>query len=440
VTRPERLLRGTFLLLLLAMGGAVLWQDFGGALPRGLFNEGAGALRSAGAAMLVAIALGAALLARDLVRSRASALGGAVCGVIVAAVMLEGLLTLVDVAVVSRGLAAPLGGPYRELPSAARGTVWVKKPHAGSALGMRTDTVLARESEEPRILFLGDSYTEGSGAGPACNYPEVAAEVVAGELGRPVEVFNAGVAGYGPVDAARLLSHLDADGWRFDAIVYGVFLENDFTDDLPRTERRVVAGINYRFPASPFLRRFHPLNWRTARYGLFLARSASLAAAAPAAVFRPEGSCELAPGPHGPPGAVLSELVLRREAANHGPEARADSDVFLAAVTEMQAIAGRRGVPFALVVFPDRLRVDPVLAGQLGLDPRRPGTDPDRQLRVVRAVAAPRIEVEEALREGAENYREGDTHLSDLGNLRAGRFVGERLAELLAGEEAFGPR
>jgi hypothetical protein len=91
VTRPERLLRGTFLLLLLAMGGAVLWQDFGGALPRGLFNEGAGALRSAGAAMLVAIALGAALLARDLVRSRASALGGAVCGVIVAAVMLEGL-------------------------------------------------------------------------------------------------------------------------------------------------------------------------------------------------------------------------------------------------------------------------------------------------------------------------------------------------------------
>jgi hypothetical protein len=437
VTRLERLLRGTFLLLLLAMGGAVVWQDFGGALPRGLFNEGGGALRAAALALLVAIALGVGLLAADLIRDRATALGGAVCGAIVAVAMLEGLLTLVDVAVVSRGLAAPIGGPYRELSSAAGGSVWVKKPHAGSALGLRTDVPLALESEAPRILFLGDSYTEGSGAGPACNYPEVAGAVVAQELGRPVDVFNAGVAGYGPVDAARLLAHLDADGWRFDAIVYGVFLENDFTDDLPGTERRVVAGINYRFPSSSFLRRFHPLNWRTARYGLFLARSASLAAAAPAAVFRPEGSCELAPPTHGPPSAVLTELVQRREAANHGPEARAESDAFRASVSAMEAIAVRRGVPFVLVVFPDRLRVDPELAAQLGLEPRAPGSDMDRQLRVVRALAAPRIEVEEVLQEGAENFREGDTHLSDLGNLRAGRLVGERLGELLADEPAF---
>jgi len=199
-----------------------------------------------------------------------------------------------------------------------------------------------------------------------------------------------------------------------------------------------VAGINFRFPSSPFLRRFHPLNGRTARYGLFLARSASLVTAAPAAVFRDEGSCQLTPAPQPPPSVALAELVRRRQGANHGPRARADGAAFVGAVSEMKTIAARRGVPFVLVVFPDRLRVDAELAEALGIDPRSPGADPDRQLRVVRALVAPRVEVEPVLR-GAESYRDGDTHLSDLGNLRAGTLVGERLASLLVDEPAFAP-
>ena len=52
-------------------------------------------------------------------------------------------------------------------------------------------------------------------------------------------------------------------------------LEASFTDNLPGTERRVVSGINFRFPISRFLRVFHPLNSRTFRYLLFVARSSS---------------------------------------------------------------------------------------------------------------------------------------------------------------------
>ena len=195
--------------------------------------------------------------------------------------------------------------------------------------------------------------------------------------------------------------------------------------------------MNQRFPSSPFLRRLHPMNGRLARYGMFLARAASLAAAPPGAVFRAAGDCVLAPASHGPPDEVLAGLVRRRHADNHGPAPRAGDEAFRAAVAEMEEVAARRGVPLVLVVFPDRLRVDPPLARALAIDRAGPGVDPDRQLRAVRAVTLPRIEVEEVLGAGAENFREGDTHLSDLGNLRAGRFVGEALAALLAGEDAF---
>ena len=46
-----------------------------------------------------------------------------------------------------------------------------------------------------RILFLGDSYTEGSGSASACNYPEVAAQELSERIGAPVEAINAGVGG-----------------------------------------------------------------------------------------------------------------------------------------------------------------------------------------------------------------------------------------------------
>ncbi len=422
-----RVLAAAFLAAVLA---AVLWQDHGGALPLGLFNEGRGAYAALSWACLAGAAAGLVLLAGEAFRGRPLRAAGILRGLLVSFVLLEALLFLVDVSLASRGDDPPLGGPYRELRTANAEWLFVKKPHAGSALGFRTAEPYPRRSREPRLLFLGDSYTEGSGRAAACNYPEVVTGVVAEHLGRPVALLNAGVAGYGPSDAVRLLAHLLAEGYEADAIVFGLFLENDFGDNLPGTTRRVVAGVNFRFPESPFLRIFHPLNSRSFRYALFVERASRLVRGSGARARRDAGACRLAPEavPTEAPAGLL-HLARRRLAANYGPAARSAIGEVEAALGGLRRLAAER--PVFVVVFPDRVLVDEALAQAAGADPRVHDLG---RLGAWLDVAWPgAIRVAPALGAGAENYRPNDTHLSDLGNLRAGRHVGAALAERLAG-------
>ncbi len=288
-----------------------------------------------------------------------------------------------------------------------------------------------RDGPRPRVLFLGDSYTEGSGSAAACNYPEVATDALGRIWNRPVHLLNAGVAGYGPQDALRLMGFLLDEGYRFDAVVFSLFLENDLTDDLPKTTRRVVAGTNFRFPESAFLRRFHPLNSRAFRYAVFFERTRGLLHGGAEAVHRGEGTCRLEPRrTDAEVPAELEALVQRRLATSYGAAPRVAVDLVLEAVQGMQQRSAAAGVPFALAVFPDRLRVDGVLGDRLGIPPEaRPD---DRWVDRLRTRFPSLIDASPALVGGAENYRPDDTHLNDLGNVRAGRFGGRALAERLA--------
>ena len=411
--------------------GAIAGQELSDALPLGLWNEGEAEARAL-SALCAALALGAlGVLGFELATRRRVRGSGVLLGLVAAGLLLEALLGVLDVTLVSRG-AAVLGGPYREVPGPA-GPVTLKKPHAGSPHGFRTTNPYPKQGPNPRLLFLGDSYTEGSGRAAACNYPEVAGAVLAETLGRPVDVLNAGVAGYGPRDALRLLELLTAEGYAYDAIVYGLFLENDFTDNLPGTERRVVAGINFRFPESGFLRAFHPLNTRTFRYALFFERTSGFLRGNGQEVRRDEGACDLAPTPLERIPDALRELVLRRLEANYAPGAvTADAEV-AEAVDGMRRIAGGRGVPFVLVVFPDRVLVDPDLRAALGLESGLRGYEANRLRDLARERFGQTLVVDTmlALRAGSENFRPDDTHLSDLGNLRVGRRVGRLLAQAL---------
>ena len=181
------------------------------------------------------------------------------------------------------GASGPaLGGPYRELVSRGRHArvPEARPPGLAARLPQRRRRTRS-EPRGPRLLFLGDSYTEGSGRDAACNYPEVATAALnerarGRAASRRSSAMNAGVAGYGPEESLALLRFLREEGYRFDAVVLSIFVENDFSDDLPGTERRVVAGINFRFPRSPFLRWLHPLNTRTARYAMFLWQAARI--------------------------------------------------------------------------------------------------------------------------------------------------------------------
>lgn len=445
---PARALTAPCLALVLAAAAAIAWQDFGGALPLGLFNEGRELYHWLSRGALALALLAAAIFGVELARGRGIVAGSTARGVLVSLVMLELFVTGLDVAFVSRtsGIGAGLGGPYREATSRSGTRVVLKQPHAGSPLGLRTAQPHAKRPEKRRLLFLGDSYTEGSGRDAVCNYPEVATaalnEVLAKRGEPPYEAMNAGVAGYGPEESLALLHFLRDEAYVIDAIVLSLFVENDFSDDLPGTERRVVAGINFRFPRSPWLRWLHPLNTRTARYAMFLWQASQLGRADDA-VQRGDGDCRPPPPLPDPLPEDLRKLVLRRYASNYGPDPQVARESVAAALRAIRLEAEALGVPFVVVVFPDRIVADRELRARLGvsLDAEwQSAFGTLRRLIVVAADGAPVVDATDALSGGSVNYRASDTHLSDVGNQVAGRFVGGELAAILAGDAARGAR
>jgi hypothetical protein len=436
-----RVVAAPFLALALAAAAAIARQDLSGALPLGLFNEGRELYAWLARAALAGAAALVAIFAFELVGGRPIRPGGAARGLVASLLLLELLVTGVDVLLVSRsgGIGSALGGPYREATSSAGTRVFLKRAHPGSGLGLRTGAAHPKQPRARRILFLGDSYTEGSGRDAACNYPEVALatlnERLAGAGAAPFEAMNAGVAGYGPEDALALLRFLGDEGYRFDAVVLSLFLENDFSDNLPGTERRVVAGINFRFPREAWLRRFHPLNTRTARYAMFLWQASQLGSADDA-VQRGDGNCRPPPALPAELPAPLRELVLRRLEDNYGPGAALAKQGVADALAALRREAEARGVPLVVVVFPDRILADRELRERLGLPADLEAWYDLGSLRrfVLERAGVPVVDATDALRDGSVNYRSSDTHLSDVGNVAAGRFVGEKLAQILLGD------
>jgi len=354
--------------------------------------------------------------------------------VIVTLVMVELLLTAIDRLWLSSSPHVPIGGPYWEVRTREGDWSFQKRAHPGSPLGFRTADPYALQPEVPRLLFLGDSYTEGSGRAPECNYPEVVQAELSRRLGRPVEVMNAGVSGYGPLDALHLLDLLVERGYAFDGIVHNLFLENDFTDNLPATTRRVAAGMAFRFPESPWLRWLHPLDSRLFHHLLFIVRVRETGRVADYRVERGRGLCQPDERFSRPPPPGRRERVRERLAVNYGRTgARAATGVVSAAIDGIAARARALDVPLVLVVFPDRALADAALQAALELEASDPRYELDRLRRFVAEHFAglPRIDLTETLARGRGVYRHGDTHLSDRGNLRAGEAVARALAERL---------
>jgi hypothetical protein len=415
---------------------AIVLQGHSPLLPLGLFNDGRREYELLSEAALVLLSTLLLIFGFEILRRRSTLAGRLARATLASLLLLEAALTIFDIGWVSRDSHGLFGGPYYERRTQSGDWIFLAKGPPNSEFGFRTPREEPRRSSVPRVLFLGDSYTQGSGSDLACNYPTVVEAELIRRLGTPIEVMNAGVCGYGPVDSWKLLRFLDQEGFRFDAIVFNLFLENDFTDNLPKTERRVVAGINFRFPSAWFLRFFHPLNYRVFRYALFLRTANPLLSRAPSPIEPDPHRCKTEPTPPEPMGEPLRAYVERKLETNYaGPmETLALSEVQLA-VTSMQTFAATRRVPFALVVFPDRILADPALRSELRLGERARSFDLDRLQRWVHESfpSLPQIDVTAVLAGSVQPYRPFDTHLSDAGNVRAGEFVGGRLAEI------FGP-
>lgn len=237
--------------LLMAIGIAIFVQDFTDVLPLGIYNQQRQQYQYLSYSCLAVTVLAFVILLVETRRGTWWGVAGIVRMGLFCFILVELFVFGVDHMLVSQNPQSGLGGPYYEKRTADGTWVILKKPHDGSPFGFRTKHPDERAPSRPRVLFLGDSYTEGSGRSITCNYPNVVEDVLREGLGG-VEVMNAGVAGYGPLDALNLLKLLREDGFRFEALVYNVFAENDFTDNLPGTERRVVGGIIFRFPNNAF--------------------------------------------------------------------------------------------------------------------------------------------------------------------------------------------
>jgi hypothetical protein len=190
--------------------------------------------------------------------------------------------------------------------------------------------------------------------------------------------------------------------------------------------------MNFRFPRAAWLRWLHPLNTRTARYAMFLWQASRLGRADDA-VQRGDGNCRPPPPLPAEIPPDLRDLVLRRLEANYGPEAKVATEGVADTLAAFRRDADALGIPLFVVVFPDRIVVDRELRARLGLPADlEPYFDLARLRRLVAERAGvPVLDATGALDDGSANYRPSDTHLSDPGNVVAGRFVGEKLAQLL---------
>jgi lysophospholipase L1-like esterase len=431
-----RVAAGLALLVVALALAAIVLQDHTRLLPLGLFNEGERAYRSISHLCLAALGVGAAVFAFELARDRKTAAGGLLRRILVSLLLLEAIVFAFDRALATRPtLELALGGPYYERENSRGEHVFLRRAHAGSPYGFRALAPADPVPRGKRVLFLGDSYTEGSGHGLACNYPDVVGRALRERFGDGVEAMNAGVGGYGPREAAKLLRLLRDDGVRFDAVVYSIFLENDVTDDLPGTDRRVIAGMNERVPHSAFLRAFHPLNSRTFRYAVVLWRLGTISGAERNAAKRENGACVMdEPFPE-LDAHTISNTRRRVRATERALRPGGDAEL-LAAVRDMEAQAREMGAPLVIVLFPYRIAADARLREVF---PERDIAESDlpRRMHEHVATALADLPVIDTLPVIASldtvAYRANDPHLSDAGNVAAGEYVAERLAEILPG-------
>ena len=224
------------------------------------------------------------------------------------------------------------------------------------------------------------------------------------------------------------------EGYRFDALIYNLFTENDFTDNLPDTDRRIVGGVIFRVPRSWFLGTFHPLNSYLFRYALVVWRMGTFSTEDWRQFSLESGNCIFSEERHGEVSPSLGGLIRQRlTGSQRVAQSKRTQQEFIRAIATMKAEADKLGIPFIAVVFPDRVVADSELRVRLNLDAKQLAPLNSLHALVHQAVPnTPIIEVVEALREHSNMYRIDDSHLSDLGNKVAGEYVGEKLVGLLA--------
>lgn len=310
------------------------------------------------------------------------------------------------------------------------------------ALGLRGAGLPPRVPGQLRVLCVGDSLVFGHGVQAWQALPARVEERLATALDRPVVAANGGVPGYGTLLAAGSLSRL-VPATDPDAVVLGIYLGNDFVDDLQPS--CVAGGMFFQGPLARLMQR--SLRARLAVRSRFLLwfetwlftnhpeRSPLRELAAPEPLPELRG---LPPPPQRHAGLFLDATDERRTFAQGGPAPvpLALDNVRSALRMARQSAGGR---PLLVVVLPTLWHVQEDLwrehLRELGFDPAHFSFGAMRaRLRALAAeLGVPLVDVCPVLQgQQAGAMFLGDRgHLSPAGNEAAGRAIADALRPLV---------
>jgi len=212
------------------------------------------------------------------------------------------------------------------------------------------------DSEQCRVLVLGDSLSVGNNVFQEEAYPQVLEKMLDDRFPFPVEVINASVGGWSPFQYAQYYDHY---GIAFDhqIVLVGFFVGNDSYSQTTSVEedRTAIAGrrVSQQAALSPL-----------ARARVFLHEKSHLARyienrRAPRDFDRTRDHC-----------ADFSEAFLqvqRRRFSNHLRKER-QRDSPANSVRQVERIvnrAGEKSIPVLVALLPDENQVNPSLQGRL---------------------------------------------------------------------------
>lgn len=133
------------------------------------------------------------------------------------------------------GLAMHYPGITRYLPDHGQ-TVAI------NSVGMRDrEHSLEKAEDAHRVIVLGDSFMEAVQVAADESLPRLLEDDLTRELGRPTDVINAGVSGWGTDDELRYLTEYGLE-YDPDLVVLTMTLHNDVSDNLRQEWHTVVDG------------------------------------------------------------------------------------------------------------------------------------------------------------------------------------------------------
>jgi hypothetical protein len=214
-----------------------------------------------------------------------------------------------------------------------------------NAMGLRGSDIPANPDPGiPRVLFLGDSFVEGKQVADDQVLTAVLSDI-AHEHGRPLDVINAGVAGYGTAEEILLWDQLGAS-LHPDAVLLG-FYPNDVRNNADRhlfvlKDGAVTVGKKPRLPRVRWV--YDLRKWMAARSHLYILITQGM---------------ELMDSPEaGESGPMEGEDVFLREPTARVTEGWA---LTLALLQELKTRVESTGSTFSIVMFPTRYQVDGTL-------------------------------------------------------------------------------